>query len=324
MKHILMMTIAALCLLTAQSCKNETTKTEQPLAVHPRANAVYYWKTIFDLNDKDREFLKHHDIGRMYIRFFDIVKETQGLDENHFEAIPNATIRFDGDSTGVKSIVPVVYITVDALKLMDKDWYAFQLVRRVDNMCSYHNIRNVDELQLDCDWTPQTEELFFNLCRNVKKELGDRKLSATIRLHQLKKTAPPVDYGVLMVYNTGSFRNPKCDNSILSYNDVKPYLTDDISYPLPLDFAYPTFSWDLVYDQDNQFKGIARDSTYRMGPGDRVRRETSKYSEVAKVKKLIEEKLANDSSSVILYHLDSENLSKYTNDEIESLYHIDR
>lgn len=324
MKHILMMAIAAMCLLTAQSCKNEATTPERPQAVHPRANAVYYWKTIFDLTDKDKAFLREHDIDRMYIRFFDVVREPQGLDETYFQAIPNATIRFDSDSTGVNSVVPVVYITVEALQQMKDDWYAGQIVRRVDNMCSYHNIKNVDELQLDCDWTPQTEELFFNLCRNVKKELGDRKLSATIRLHQLKKAAPPVDYGVLMVYNTGSFRDPKCDNSILSYNDVNPYLTDDTSYPLPLDFAYPTFSWDLVYDQDNQFKGIARDSTYRLNPGDRMRRETSKYAEVARVKKLVEEKLANDSSSVILYHLDSENLSKYTNDEIESLYHIGR
>lgn len=324
MKHILMIVIAVACILTTQSCKKETVASERPLAVHQQANAVYYWKTIFDLTDKDREFLKQHNVERMYIRFFDVVSETRDLDENYHRAIPNATIRFDSISPEVKSVIPVVYITVDALKLMDGDWYARLLVSRVDNMCSYHNIRNVDELQLDCDWTPQTEELFFNLCRNVKKELGDRKLSVTIRLHQLKKAAPPVDYGVLMVYNTGSFRDPKCDNSILSYNDVKPYLTDDISYPLPLDFAYPTFSWNLVYDQDNQFKGIARDSTYRMVPGDRMRRETSKYSEVAKVKKLVEQKLANDSSSVILYHLDSENLSKYTSDEIESLYHIGR
>lgn len=324
MKQLLMMAIAAACLLVgAQSCKDSETAT--PPAVHPRANAVYYWKTVFDLTEQDRKFLRDHDVERMYVRFFDVVSESPDLDGEDPRPIPNATIRFDSVAPGVRSVVPVVYITVDALKEMTySDLYAGHIVSRVDNMCSYHGITNVDEFQLDCDWTPETAELFFNLCRDIKQKLGDRKLSATIRLHQLRQPAPPVDYGVLMVYNTGSFRDPACENSILSYSDVKPYLTGNVSYPLPLDFAYPTYSWDLVYDQGGQFKGIARDSTYRLDPGDRIRRETSEYSEVSKVKRLVEEKLAGDSSSVILYHLDSDNLSKFSSDEIESLYHIGR
>lgn len=35
-------------------------------------NSVYYWKTNLCLDDEELDFLERHDIGRMYLRFFDV------------------------------------------------------------------------------------------------------------------------------------------------------------------------------------------------------------------------------------------------------------
>lgn len=321
--------------------------------VHESANGVYYWKTVFQLDESDRDFIRKHNIGRLYLRFFDVTP--QFYEENWKNGewnktpknpVPNATIRFDEDSIGVESVVPTVYITIDALKAMDDvSRYAKLLVERVNNMCSYHGIKNVDEFQLDCDWTASTDSIYFALCKEVKYLIHDKKLSATIRLHQLTMDAPPVDYGVLMVYNTGSFLNPNGRNSILDYDDVKPFIDKQINYSLPLDFAYPTYSWFLAYDKNDKFKGLIRDVTKftdhnwfyndtlriydqpvefynkTLVDGDYIVRESSEFANIERVKHLVETKLGYGRDySVILYHLDSDNLSKYTDDEISTLY----
>ena len=54
-----------------------------------------------------------------------------------------------------------------------------------------------------------------------------------------------------MLYNTGSIYNPETENSILNYKDVEAYLKSDITYELPLDFAYPTYSWGILTEERN-------------------------------------------------------------------------
>ena len=147
-----------------------------------------------------------------------------------------------------------------------------------------------------------------------------------------------------MVYNTGSFDDPDAENSIISANDVKPYLKNISSYPLYLDVAYPTYSWQLVF-RDREFLGLANgiditDTTLVLpaGPdcykllldipygetvlleGDIVRLEGSAFDDVIEVRRLVEEAFDGRRHSNILYHLDSQNLSTYSPDEIESLF----
>ena len=69
-QHILFVTL--LMLATAgcsPTAKNEPNKR----AEHVPANGIYYWKTIFDLNETERNFLKEHHVKRLYLRFFDVV-----------------------------------------------------------------------------------------------------------------------------------------------------------------------------------------------------------------------------------------------------------
>lgn len=327
--------------------------------IHKEMNSVYYWKTVLDFNSSDFEFLRQHKIGRVYLRMFDVSVDT--LDKAaHAHTVPIATMKMT-DNTFNKlhealpemDFVPVVYITCDAIK--DAGTYgtgdlARNIVSRVRNMCSYNNLSHIGALQLDCDWTKTTERAFFDLCDSVKRQLEKEglawKLSSTIRLHQLSQRIPPVDYGVLMVYNTGNFNDPDADNSILSEKDVRPYLGYLDKYPLHLDVAYPTYSWQLLF-RNRRFvgllDGVAVSDTTRfrrlsanrhvakvdvpykeitIRQGSMIRTEQSDFNTIERVRKLIERRLDGKSHSNVLYHFELKNLSKYSDNEIRSLFSI--
>lgn len=346
--------ISVLCCFLIGCNKN---KIEVAPFEHEECNSIYYWRTDFQLDSVERDFIQKNNIGRMYIRFFDVVAEDNYFVsplKAQFDILPNATLTFSDTIPGsVKHVVPTIYITIDALKAMkgrEAD-AASKIVHRTLNMVSYHEIPNVSELQLDCDWTESTDSTYFALCQAVRDTLNSVAevpftLSSTIRLHQLKKDAPPVDYGVLMCYNTGSFRNPHAHNSILSYNDVEPYLKSTISYPLHLDLALPIYDWTLCY-RDNEFAGIIRtDSLFhtsfnksiqdevglyratanaQMGQsnikeGDVLRHEKSDFNTIRRVTELIDSRLSNKPQSVILYHLDSKNIKNFSENEISQIY----
>lgn len=322
---------------------------------HEETNGVYYWKTVFAPDSAELAFIDGHDVGRIYLRMFDV---TVNPDAGPDKTVPNASVRIDydtyenlmQDSLSGKEFVPVVYVTLDALKRMegDENELAGNIVSRLKNMVSYNGLPNVAEMQLDCDWTISTEPSYFKLCEEIKNHLKQEelpwRLSSTIRLHQLRRKAPPVDCGVLMVYNTGNFDDPDADNSIIDIKDIEPYLKHIPSYALHLDVAYPTYSWQLLF-RKRQFLGLMNNvdiadttaftrvapnryvarrnipcNNRVIRPGDMVREEQSAYPGISEVKERIESKLANRPHSNILYHLDSKNLSKYSYDEIDNLY----
>lgn len=326
-----------------------------PVTTHTECNAMYYWKTTYRLSQGEKEFLQRFQVGRMYVRFFDVVMDVNPL-TSEWDAVPNATIRFQERPDSTLEIVPTVYITLEALKLMkgSEDEYASKITDRVLAMVNAHQIKNVREVQLDCDWTGSTEECYFRLCQEIRKRLQhcSVEVSATIRLHQLQQSEPPVDRGVLMLYNTGNIRNSKTKNSILSYEDVLPYLQRKLTYGLHLDFAYPTFDWAVWFRgqafqaildrktfsdmQNSQFIRQEDDSHYLVTDdfydsglssffrkGDLIRVEKSSFQEIMSVKDLVERQLGVMPHSCILYHLDSLNLSNYSDNEIKSVFCID-
>ena len=213
-------------------------------------------------------------------------------------------------------------------------------------MLMRHQIRNVQEIQVDCDWTASTQDSFFGFCQKLRNLLhaDSLSLSATIRLHQLKKKVPPVDKGVLMLYNTGSIYNPETENSILSYKDVQAYLKSKVTYGLPLDFAYPAYSWGILMENGN-FRAILHEvdfsntlryketsegnylvlqehylENHHIRKGNVIRLETSKFNEIMRVKQLVASQMKPDSCHTILYHLDSLNLSTFEEKEINQIY----
>lgn len=181
----------------------------------------------------------------------------------------------------------------------------------------------------------------------------NRRLSVTIRLHQLSQPAPPADYGSLMVYNIGRFSSPEETNSILSTKALRPYLRYLKDYDLPLATALPVYSWDLLFRNDH-FLAIARgvdcndtalftpvganryaarhymplpssssgpDPGMRILPGDIIRHEQISTALLDTVVTEIDHVRPGALGRIILYHLDQQSLSKYTDNEINQLYH---
>lgn len=220
---------------------------------------MYYWRTSWQVTPEDSTWIQSRSISRIYMRLFDVV-----LQEG--KAMPSATIKLPEriDLPGVE-IVPVVFVDVDVLrKAKDaSETEARELGRRIAtrcaSICRTHHL-DIQEIQIDCDWTAQTEKAYWELLDGVKQEISSSgcKLSSTIRLHQLAKTPPPVDYGVLMLYNTGDLKtsgHEDSHNPILDERDVTPYLQYLSDYKLPLTVALPDFSWQALYE-GKDFKGI--------------------------------------------------------------------
>lgn len=339
--------VALVFILVGCSEKKSLAPTSEP---RDKENAVYYWKTRFELDDSEIAFLKENDIRRIYLRYFDVDYEKNPV--THEEGIvPIGTVSVVTSKPRDIEIVPTVFITVSSLvyirdnKLISDS--AWKIVRRVLNMSSYNEMGPIQEVQLDCDWTESTQDTYFALCSAVKDLLEKENaiVSSTIRLHQLRLLAPPVDRGVLMLYNTGAMRDLAAKNSILDIDDIKLYLKGKkVKYALSLDFAYPTYSWGLWF-RDHEFMGILHQNDYsdksryaasaeeglfevlkehfleshHLMPGDIIRLERSEINAIKETASLVSSAFPGVHSDII-YHLDSNNLKSYTQDEIKDFF----
>lgn len=320
----------------------------------PDGAAMYYWRTTLALDSAEREFLRNHDVRRIYIRFFDVVKSGD-------EAVPNATVTVSSefalpDST---DYVPVVFVTPDALS-GDVAQMGERIVRRVIGIAETNDLPRPAEIQIDCDWTRTTRARFYELMENIRRAAAaeEMKLSATIRLHQLATEPPPADYGVLMVYNTGDLRTPEKGNPILSAEAVEPYLKYVADYELPLVAAYPNFRWPVVYapakEGRSEYIGIlygcrpdtmpdmfrrlkdgswiaisSRRITSAVGnkenailvtPGMRLEMFEAGYDVVSAVRKGLQRERPSLGKCVILYDLNESNLNIFTKQQYEEIF----
>ena len=310
-----------MALLTAASivgCGNKAEPAAEEVSI-VKKNSIYHWKTVFDIDSAECAFLKRHNIERLYLRMFDVALEPDFLNGTS-EVVPIATTKFVSPIPADVEVVPVTYITLDALRSMagNEAEYAELIVERLLAMSSYNGCGEIREVQLDCDWTTSTKASYCKLCQLVKDLLQTRgiELSVTIRLHQLGETPPPAHRGVLMLYNTGALKNPATKNSILNIADVEPYL-DYMDYHIPLAYAYPTFGWGVKFN-NNKFVAIVSDSTTN-SPQEYIRYERATAKEILAVKQIVESHLEKPANGNILYHLDNSQLKNYTDDEISEI-----
>ena len=261
-------------------------------------NAVYYWRTDLRFDSTEQAFLKQYHIRKVYCRYFDVV-----MNDETTEPKPNATITFSDPLPDSIEIIPTVYITEDCMHQAHKG-LAEKIVKRIMQMNETNDIKGVREIQIDCDYTSRSRKTYYDFLKEVKSQLSTLhyQLSTTIRLHQLSMEAPPVDYGVLMIYNTGDPRNFMERNPILDIRDVQPYLKRLDKYPLPLAAAYPVYQW------------------VRNIHGVRVE-HTVEADEILRVKKAMEKERNNLSRAIITYHLDKDNINRYKPETYEEIYH---
>jgi len=207
--------------------------------------AFYYWKTVFQLNERERELLHKSGNNHLYLRFFDVVWNNQEQ-----QALPNGVLTVQRPLKGF-TVTPVVYITNQSLKNSSPaqmDSLAFKVNRLLSRLTAEQGLL-YEHIQVDCDWSVDTRIKYFAFLRAFKHITG-KKLEATIRLHQVKYPertgVPPVDKGVLMFYNMGRISaGLHARNSIYNYEDAAAYTAALSNYHLPLDIALPLFSWSI-------------------------------------------------------------------------------
>ena len=287
---------------------------QQSTTALTEGNAVYYWRTELRLDSTERAFLKEYDVRKVYCRYFDVVMKETGKSA---EPMPNATLRFSDTLPEGITLVPTVYITEDCMHQPHPE-LARRLVERIRQMNETNDIRGVSEIQIDCDYTARSRKVYYDFLKEVDSEWsmvngqwsmvnGQRSkvsplVSTTIRLHQLSMPVPPVDYGVLMIYNTGDPQKFMERNPILDMRDVAPYLSRLTGYGLPLAAAYPVYSWQ------REIHGV------------RITHEVE-ADEILRVKGAVEAKRPELSRAIVTYQLDKVNINRYKPETYEAIYH---
>lgn len=277
--------------------------------------SAYYWSTTWNMDSSKTSFIREHGIKRLYVRYFDVVKDEGG------NIVPNATLQFE-DSTIPKGIeiVPTVFIVNDCMRTSQP--LADKILQRILQMSEANDIPPVREIQIDCDWTASTQKAYFDFLKKLREKARakDIRLSATIRLHQLSMTPPPVDKGVLMVYNTGDAKQLACHKPILDMKDAAPYIQHLGSYPLPLSAAYPLFSWRILF-REGKFVGIMHaDDDLPVLPDDSIVTRQPEMEDIMEAVRSINHQNKDINNEVILFDLNNPNIKRFKPSNYEKIY----
>ncbi len=315
------------------------------------SRGFYYWKSKFELGEKDQKQLNALGAKKIYVKFFDV-----DWDEGTQKPMPYATLQPKGALDSTFKIIPTVFITNRTFEKLDGyDLNTFE--NNVHNKITqlvycFHSPFKIEEVQIDCDWNESTRDKYFHFLKELKRDFDpDVKLTSTIRLHQVKyfeKTGvPPVDRGMLMFYNMGDVTKLGNHNSIFNSKDASRYLTKFDKYPLPLDLALPVFSWAAVYRQgkliqlisdfeptlsNNKYLSEIKPNIFKVAksiemktflakPGDVIKFDITDPETTLEAARLIRSHL-KDSVSVVLFDYNNLNLKRYNEEAFEDIFDI--
>ena len=337
-------------LLLVASCMQD--KNAQPIV---KPYSYYHWNTFLENTPQLQERLKMAGSDTLYIRFFDLA-----VDKQQDAVLPIATLQIDTVLTlPVNHIVPVIYIKNEVF--LHKDGSAAQAAVLASNLASkikrlfQSHFKNsiVKQVQIDCDWTDSTQEAYFTFLKTLKQQVDfvsinanqPTQLTATIRLHQVKYRertgVPPIDRGVIMVYNVGDLGDVNEQNSIINNATTATYLGRLKEYPLGYDIALPVFSWYVVY-RNNKLTAIINEidaitlsqnttratvnkikvhtpfntGTTYLYKDDIIRKESVTAAQLKELATLVKKEAAQDYNT-ILYHINASVLNNLPTYEIE-------
>ena len=307
--------ILIFCVLIISSCHSETSF----------EFSTYWWKSNTKLNTQQKEFLNDNNIDKIYLRIFDLKFD----EKNSSILIPKVYSGFNDINT-----IPVVYIENKILSNFNIDTIYNLIQQNIKSALEKKIINSANNLQIDCDWTLTTKEPYFQLLNALSK--GIKGLSATIRLHQIKYAQttgiPPVEKGVVMIYNLESPADVNMKNSIFSYDKAMHYLDGYLDkYPLKISIALPAFSWGVHYHHgkikslmsdfnpneiDNMNMSKNKDgyykskkahfyNTHRISNRDEIRYEYPKIEELNKMMTFLLHNIKQDSTEIIFFSLNS-------------------
>ena len=311
----------------------------------------YYWKTNLSIGQYEQQVLKGINAQHLYIRMFDVDWQSDAT-----QAAPVALLQAQRITDTTLQYIPVVYITQRCLTKMKPEEVpdmAVNISKLIHQLCQKYGM-NYKEVQLDCDWTKNSAALYFSLLRAIKQQpvFKGKKLSCTIRMHQVKYRSssgiPPVDRGLLMVYNMGNLTRYGKHNSILELTEAKDYLTNLATYPLELDIALPLFYWSALFEQ-SKFKGIVynvgvedfdlsklkklggslyqfsadtKAKGYSFLAGQTIRFEAPSTNDILNIANYISRRMNAKTYKVSLYHLDSMAMQHFSIAEMKEIMEV--
>jgi hypothetical protein len=302
----------------------------------------YYWKTNVSLDITEQRYFKELESKQLYIRFFDVDNEGNGI---HPVAKMQAF-----DCTLLKAeYVPVVFITnrsFNGITVKGIEELADHVNTLIKEIAAANQLPEIREIQIDCDWTAGTRNDYFTFLKQLK-EISKKKTTCTIRLHQIadrKQTGiPPVDKGYLMCYATSQPTDFSDKNSILDISLLKTYLKTINNYPLDYDIALPLYSWAVVsnhlgkaklingvtkkdLEAENRFQpltdeiyGVTDDFFFHgiyLNKGFKIKAEGISPELLKEAKMYLNNKIKKD-YRIIYYHLDKPFLEQFTINDLK-------
>lgn len=315
--------------------------------------SFYHWKNEINLSSSEMDYLQRLEVRKLYLRFFDVDWNT-----DQQEPTPISIVKISAPSNLAPVIIPTIFITNRTFLKIEKNNildFVENLFSKIKTIQKKIPAAHIPEIQIDCDWTQRSKENYFYFLDSLKKKIKkeNKKLSVTIRLHQLKypdKTGiPPADRGTLMCYNVGDLQNWNTENSILDDQVTGTYLKANMNYSLPLDLALPTFCWGILFRNGEMIKLInqlgvseltdqnfylrkdknrytVQQSTYLHGhylyPGDQIRLESVSPRTLKMVSKQLKYALPSSNQTLIFYHLDSLTVANYSVTELKEIQRI--
>jgi hypothetical protein len=279
-------------------------------------------------------------------------------DANRRTAIPLGKIKFLSGISPEIRVIPVVYITNKTFLNLNHTEIKLLTSKVVEQVyyIAKQNKLSFTEIQFDCDWTESTRLKYFSFIDNVKKLIDKHiKLSATIRLHQVKyyklTGIPPVQRGMLMFYNMGKIDNCLNRNSIYNSIDVQNYTPYLKNYPLALDAVLPAFSWGIQirkgkiigllnnlnssdFKNNTNFKYLGKEqyqvtksffyNGFYFMDQDLVQVEEITPEICKNAAKEVSGAMKSLPGTIALFHLDSTNLTNYEKKDFEEIFNCFR
>jgi hypothetical protein len=310
--------------------------------------AFYYWKSNnWNISQAEDSIITKQGVKKLYIKFFEV---------DHSDAMGNFPIsktQLNSYRQDSLNIVPTVYLKNSVFLKSTKgslDTLADNVNFLIEKYAKekFRNYLSPMEYQMDCDWTMKSKDNYFYFLKKLK-EVSKKQISCTLRLYPYKYPdkmgIPPVDKVTLMCYNLLNPLQNHSKNSILDLEELESYLDIENNYPKHIDIALPIYSWmqvyqneqfsNVIYTDNKKVKAILKEvkpfwysvikdtvlnETY-LRIGDKVKFEETDANKIKQTIQLLRKYVKLDKKTTIsLYHIDEQQLSNYSHEELSSFY----
>jgi hypothetical protein len=356
MKKIILSAVLSAFIFCFFACK----KQQQTAAT---TFGFYFWKNIgasdyysdndsyYDwfIEEKIRADIRDSlNIKRIYVKILDIdwspINKAYPRSHNY---LPEADSIF--------SFVPTIFITNRVFKEINEveiNDLSDKVFNKIYNGVDKKDAK-IKEIQFDCDWTDSTREKYFQFLKIFKQKAKNCQISATIRLYQYKyreKTGvPPVDKGMLMLYNLQDLKRYDIANSIFDAQEAKAYLDNQPKYPLPTDAALPLFSWAVGFHEGEavalhngvsqvqadtlsflkkekkHYYEVKKDCTFEghyYRTGDKIKVEYIDQEGLQSAANLAKNVIYGENPNIVFYHLDQKIIERYGFQNLKNIQKI--